>query len=100
MTEQSKTGVEVKTGFFWLAFIFFFCTPRIEIDQAVHKKYWGRHFFELSPGEHQVTVYFVYLFKPRCGENSITVTVAPDTVTHIRYFMPPWIFVKGSLKVS
>ena len=100
MAEQGKTGVEVKTGFFPLAFFLFFCTPRIEIDETVHKKSWGTHFFEVSPGEHQITVYFPYLFKPRCGENSISVNVAAGGVTHVRYNMPPWMLKKGSLKVS
>ncbi len=100
MTGQGITGIEVKAGFFPLAFLLFFCSPRIEIDGTVHKRSWGRHFFEVSPGRHQVTVYFRYLFMSRCGKNSISVNVAAGTVTHIRYYMPPWMFAKGSLKVS
>lgn len=100
MTEQGITGVEVTAGFFPLAFFLFFCTPRIEIDGTVHEKSWGAHFFELPPGMHKITVYFGYLFKPRCGENSIQVNVAAGTVTHVRYNMPPWMFAKGSLTIS
>ena len=100
MTEQEVTGVEVKVGFFPLAFFLFFCTPRIDIDGQVHKKYWGTHFFELSPGTHKITVYFRYFVMARCGENSISVDVASGTVTRVRYNMPPWVFSKGSMKVS
>lgn len=100
MTEQSMTGIEVKAGFSPLAFLFFMCTPRIEIDGQAHKKSWGTHFFEVPPGNHKVTVYFGYLFKPRCGENSVSVNVAADRVAHVRFYMPPWMFAKGSMKVS
>ena len=100
MTRQGVTGVEIKVGFFPLAFFLFACTPRIEIDGRVHKKYWGTHFFELSPGTHTITVYFRYLFMARCGKNSISVNVPAGAVTRVRYNMPPWMFAKGSLTVS
>lgn len=100
VTERGVTGVEVKAGFFPLAFLLFFCTPRIEIDGKVYKKSWGTHFFELPPGTHKITVYFAYLFMARCGENSISVNVVRGAVTRVRYNMPPWMFAKGSLKVS
>ncbi len=101
MTEQSGgiTGIEIKAGFFPLAFLLFFCTPRIKIDGTVHKKSWGTHFFEVAPGTHQITVYFRYLFMSRCGANSISVTVANGCVTRVRYNMPPLMIAKGSLKV-
>lgn len=71
------------------------CAPRIEIDGQVHKKSWGPHFFEAPPGNHKVTVYFGYLFKPRCGENSVSVNVAAGKVAHVRFHMPPWMFGNG-----
>ena len=100
MAGQGITGIEVKAGFFLLAFFLFFCTPRIEIDGAVHKKSWGTHFFEVAPGRHEVAVYFRYLFMAQCGRNSVSVDVAQGAVTRVRYNMPPWMFAKGSLKVS
>jgi len=99
MTEQGITGVEVKAGFFPLAFFLFFCTPRIEIDGQVHKKYWGTHFFEVAPGTHEIAVYFRYLFMPRCGMNSISVDVTEGEASRVNFFMPPWMLAKGSLKI-
>jgi hypothetical protein len=100
MTEQGITGIEVKAGFFPLAFLLFMCTPRIEIDGKVYKKSWGTHFFEVPPGQHRVTVYFGYIFKPRCGENAVSVNVVGGTVAHVSFYMPPWMLAKGSMKVS
>ena len=99
ITMQGVTGVEVKTGFFPLAFLLFACTPRIEIDGQVHKKYWGTHFFEVSPGQHIIKVYFRYLTMARCGENTIAVNVPAGAITRIRFNMPPWMGAKGSLAV-
>ena len=99
MVERGRTGIGVAAGFFRGAFFLFACAPRIEIDGVAHKKSWGTHFFEVSPGTHEVTVYYVYLFKPRCGENSISVEVGEGRIAHVRYHMPPWMFAKGSLKL-
>jgi hypothetical protein len=99
MPAGSVTGVEVQVKFFPLAFFLFLCTPTIEVDGKKHRKYWGTHFFETPPGRHEIRIYFRYLFKPRCGENSIIVTVPAGGVRRVSYNMPPWMFAKGSMKV-
>jgi hypothetical protein len=58
-----KTGIEVQTGFFPLAFFLFFCTPVIEINGQKNSKSWGTHFFELQPSEYNVKIYFSYMGK-------------------------------------
>lgn len=98
MQGQSKTGVEVKAGFFPLAFLFFFCTPTIVIDDIARQKSWGTHFFELELGRHTIKVFFKYLFMAECGLNSIDVIVEEGKISRIKYNMPPWIFAKGSIK--
>ena len=90
--------IEVETGFFFMAFFLFACTPRIEINGEVHLKPWGRHKFEVAPGEHQVKIHFSYLFLPRCGENTISVNLEPGETCQLKYWMPPWMLSKGSLK--
>ncbi|MCA8990796.1 MAG: hypothetical protein KDA88_02400 [Planctomycetaceae bacterium] len=100
MADQDETGVEIKLWFFPLAFFLFACTPRIQIDGKTYKRYWGTHFFDLAPGRHKVTIYFPYIFMPRCGENSVTIELEHDEVVCVSYFMPPWVFAKGFLSVS
>lgn len=99
MSDGTQTGVEVKLSFFFGAFLLLLCTPKVEIDGTVHKKYWGTHFFPTTPGKHSVKVYFRYLVMSHCGANSIDLTVADGSVVRIKYFMWPWIFAKGSLKI-
>jgi len=98
MQGQVKTGVEVKTGFFPLGFFLFFCTPTIVVDGKAHRKSWGTHFFELEPGRHTIRIFFSYLFMPECGANSIDVTVEEGKISRVKYFMPPWMLAKGSIK--
>jgi hypothetical protein len=95
---SDNATIEVKTGFLVFAFFFFACTPRIEIDGVVHLKPWGRHKFTVTPGDHQVKIYFRYLFLSHCGENTISVKLEPGETCQLKYWMPPWMFCKGTLK--
>jgi hypothetical protein len=95
-----RTGINVKTSFFPLAWILLFCKPVIEINGHKIKKSWGTSFFDLQPGEYHVKIYFAYVFKPECGANSINVSLRPGEVRNISFYMPPWMFSKGSMKIS
>lgn len=94
---NAQTGIEANVRFFPLAWFLFFCTPKIEIDGTVFEKSWGTHFFPLAEGRHTVKIWFMYFFS-RCGMNSIDVQVTDGRVSRISYYMPPWMFAKGSLK--
>ncbi|MFT7642260.1 MAG: hypothetical protein ACI9G1_004017 [Pirellulaceae bacterium] len=100
MMSKNATGIEVKLGFFPLAFFLFACTPRVEIDGVVHKKYWGTHFIPTSPGRHIVKIYVPYMFLSQCGANSIDVDVSEVSDSRVSFYMPPWIYAKGFLKVN
>jgi len=95
--KQQKTGVSIKTGFFPLAFLLYLCTPCIEIDGVVHKVRWGTHFFPLTPGRHVIKIYIYYLLT-RTGTNSIDIVVEEGVTDKIKYWMPPLIILKGSIK--
>lgn len=99
MAQQPMTGLEVNVKFCPLAFLLFLCKPTVEIDGTPHRKGWGTHFFEVAPGKHEVRLYFRCLFMARCGENSIIADVAQGKVTRVSYYMPPWMFAKGSMNI-
>ena len=95
---KMNTGIEVKTGFFPLAFILFLCTPVIEINGQKNIKSWGTHYFELLPGDHIIKIYFPYLFKSECGANQINVSILEGQTRRIVYNMPPWMLAAGTIK--
>jgi hypothetical protein len=101
MQQPPPTGIVVNASFFPLSFFLFFCTPTIVIDGQVIKRSWGSdHFFPVAPGRHNVKIFFKYLYMNECGANSTTVDVAPGQVRRINYFMPPWMYAKGSITVA
>lgn len=98
MEEQPKTGLDVNMGFFPLAWFLFFCTPTVVVDGEPHRRSWGTHFFELEPGRHTIKIFFRYLHMAECGANSIDLTVEEGKISRIKYYMPPWMLAKGSIK--
>jgi hypothetical protein len=92
-----QTGTWLDLGFFPMAFFLFFCTPRVEIDGVVQQMPWGRHFLPLAPGVHTIRIWFVYLGMPQSGLNGIGVNLAAGDISQIRYYMPPWMFARGSI---
>ena len=59
----------------------------------------GGAIFELPPGQHTIEICFRYCFLSQCGLNTMTINLAPGDVAKISYWMPPWIFAKGSMKL-
>ncbi|MFT5858151.1 MAG: hypothetical protein ACI865_000235 [Flavobacteriaceae bacterium] len=93
-----KTEIEVKTGFFPLAWFLYFVSPVVVINGEKNTQKWGRTFFDLPPGEYLIKVYFPYMWKPECGANQITVKLGEGETKRIDYNMPPWMFAKGRLR--
>ena len=92
-----KTGIEVSTSFFPLAFFLFFCTPIIEINGQKNRRSWGTYFFELKPGEYDIEIYFHYLFMPKCGANRIMLSIMDGQTRRIRFDMPMLMFEAGTI---
>lgn len=97
MTQQ-WTGGQINTSFFPLSFFLYLCTPTIVIDGVACQRPWGTHYFPLSPGPHNIRIFFRYLFMDACGANQINVTVQPGYVSRVNYEMPPWMFSAGSIR--
>lgn len=97
MASDEAAELEVQLKFFPLAFLFLFCTPVVEIDGEKHRRPWGTHRFAIAPGPHRVRIYFPYLFWPECGANSIDLDLGAGESRRIRFYMPPLVFLKGSL---
>jgi len=98
MSQQQWTGVQINTSFFPLSFFLYLCTPTIVIDGVACQRPWGLHYFPLSPGPHNVRIFFRYLFLDTCGASQINVMVQPGHVSRVNYNMPPFIFAAGSIR--
>ena len=103
MQEQSKTGIEIKVGFFPLAFFSFLgtvtgCKAIIVIDGEECRKSWGTYFFELESGKHTVKIFFGHWILKEYGANSIDVIVEDGKANKIMSRMPLCFFTKGFLE--
>lgn len=94
-----NTGIEVTTRFFPLAFLLFFVKPRIEINGKSFDRKWGTSSFELPAGEYRVKISFPYIMR-ECGANEVLVRISEGGTAKIDYFMPPWMFSKGRIRVA
>lgn len=94
------TGIQTTTEFFPLAFFLNAFSPTIEINGTKYPKKWGVDIFELAPGDYVVKIYFKYLFMAECGANSVSVKVREGQLTKVSWYMPPLVFLKGSMTVS
>lgn len=94
-----KGKLEIKTGFFGLAWFLHFVTPVIEINGQRVKKPWGTSYFELEPGNYTVKIYFSYFVMSQCGANQVSVKLDEGQSKMISYKMPPWMLAKGKMTV-
>ena len=114
MEQESRTGIEIKVGFFPLGWFLFFFHPIIEVDGVRHEETWGRHFFELEPGRHALRIFIEknarvpwwlpfrgYLgdTSDMAGESSTEVTVEEGEAVTLKYYMPPWMYAHPAIRV-
>jgi hypothetical protein len=78
--------LEIKAGFFPLAFLLFFCTPHISINGSppIRGK-WGDNLIPVEPGRHQVTMWYPYGFIKQASKATLVVDVAHGQVAQLTY---------------
>lgn len=94
-----STAIEVTTRHNPLAWLLYFTRPTVLVDGQGERSRWGTTIIPTTPGRHIVTVFFRYLTKDRCGENSIAVEVREGQTTSIDFYMPPLVTAKGRMAV-
>jgi len=75
-----------------------FKQPTIEIDGQQAMRPWGRHLFDLWPGQHTLRVWFPSLM----GQGGLAMTqigIWPGHATMFRYDTPFFIFMAGTLQM-
>jgi hypothetical protein len=96
--EGTRTAIQVTAKFFPLAFLLYATKPTVTVDGTPSVASWGTNSYDVSSGRHTVKVAFRYLWMKECGANSIEVDVPEGKTTKVRFYMPPWMLAKGSLK--
>jgi hypothetical protein len=86
-------------GFFPLGFFLFFCTPVVVINGVAVRLSWGNHRFMFPAGDYVVEVFFPYLFRPKCGANTVMLRLDPGAARYISFYMWPWMYAKGEMSV-
>ena len=71
----------------------------IEVDGTPETGSWGDRTVSVTPGRHEVKVYFKYLTKARCCEASATVDTANGQAVAMEYRTPMMMTAPGRLSV-
>jgi len=92
--------LEVHLSFLFLQWLLYFVSPRVALNGNVQLRAWGPNVFHMPPGQHQLDVFFPWLFQSRCGLASQVITIHPGYVTSVRYTAPFFTFMPGTLWVD
>ncbi len=98
-TKKLRGSIQITTDFFGMAWFLYFVTPIIELDGHSIKRDWGTNSFDLDEGEYVVKIFFPYFFMTQCGANQVKVKIESGKTTKLSYYMPPWMFSKGRMKI-
>jgi hypothetical protein len=86
------TKIDIKLTFNCLAWTLHFVEPIVEIDGLPYKVTWGKHFFDLSPGNHSLKIYFSYNGKPKSGLKTIQINISEGKTNKIQYKIYPFLY--------
>jgi hypothetical protein len=92
--------IEVRTSFFFLAFILHFCKVYVALNGQPAQQRWGTVAIPVAPGRYTVEAWTNYFIAPEMGRNGVVVDAMPGTVTRVRWKAPWLIFLKGSITVT
>ena len=96
---DGATGIQLTTGVFALSYLLLLFKTNITIDGFTTVVPWGRHYFPLATGNHELTVSFRSLVSRKLGASTITVHVVAGAMTPVEYRSPGLPFAKDKLKV-
>jgi hypothetical protein len=74
--------------------------PRVLLDDQEHVITWGENELRVTPGRHDISVYFPYSGFDRCCIASTVIEVPPDETIEIEYRTPFWMTSPGKLRVT
>ncbi|CAN5495403.1 hypothetical protein BH10ACT1_BH10ACT1_29970 [soil metagenome] len=98
---QQQSVIEVKTSFFFLAFLLALFKPQASINGGQPFPVgWGTTPVPVPPGQYQVEVWLPYLFFPQMGKNGIIVDAPPGGGVQVWWKSPWLVFLKGAISAG
>ncbi len=99
--QQPEAVLEVKTSYFFLAFLLVLFKPQASINGGQpFPVRWGVNPIPVPPGRYQVEVWLPYLFLTNMGRNGVVVDVPAGGAVQV-WWRAPWIvFMRGAISVS
>jgi hypothetical protein len=82
-----------------LAWLLYATKLTIEIDGTPQKGSWGDRTISVTPGQHEVKIYFKYITKARCCEAAATVETGIGQTVAMEYRTPMLMTAPGRLTV-
>lgn len=98
--QMPRTGIEVVTSFFPLAFLLLLCSPVVVINGHPVQHGWATRFYDLQPGQYHICIFFSYMGMSQCGRADVQVNLHPGEWRRVSFYMWPWMFAPGSISVS
>lgn len=93
--QGQHTGVQLKTSFFFLAFILFLFPPTVVVNGYEQKISWGSTWLPLQPGSYRLEVFFRYLFFGAVARSAVDIVVHPGQVQQWQWKAPWFVWSKG-----
>jgi hypothetical protein len=95
--QTSPTGIELQTKYFVLNFLIVIFPLVLTIDGVKTKGKWGKNFYPVAPGNHEVSVAYKMYWVLPLAKGTANVSVAEGQVTPLLYKVPFFWFMPGKL---
>jgi uncharacterized protein DUF2510 len=98
---QAGAGIEITATFFPLAFLLFLFPPTFIVDGRAMRGTWRQPtMIPVTPGHHQVRVFFRYLGFIDAGVGDIGVDVPAGSARRVTYRAPWLVFLRGRMSLA
>ena len=94
-----KATIRINARHSPMAWLLYLTKVTIEVDGTPEKGSWGDRTVSVSPGRHEVKIYFKYMTKARCCEAGVTVSATDGQTIVMEYRTPMMMTAPGKLAV-
>jgi hypothetical protein len=82
-----------------LAYLYGLFTPTITINGHRQYRPWGMHYFDVPPGNYEVSVSYPWLFMSECGKSTVRFSLQAGETRTVVYTASYIRYLPGSIGV-